>query len=272
MRLIRALLLVVIVFCLMPGLHSLAIARETWTEIGYVQILEGPEKIWLFVEVLRITDFSDEILADLMSTHPQKERLSQSVFTIDARGNTTEQVVSSKSGPTFHPNLSRIFRPSRGFYLYHFPAMNRPASLYQWRGDHFGRLAEDESDEVRKAIAPFERLEPQLRVIEGLDDLTAKTGWRCMTDDVFMFNKVAQPFVSDNHQIKIRVAFTTSRGSPPAGLKFLTKSLGLVEAERPTAVVAESLSKTKPWTKTLIKVETQIEKTKPWTKRRQKPT
>ncbi len=52
----------------------------------------------------------------------------------------------------------------------------------------------------------------------------------------------------------------------------LTKSLGPIEVERPSAVVAESLSKTKTWTKTLIKVDTQIEKTKPWTKRRHKPT
>ena len=126
--------------------------------------------------------------------------------------------------------------------------------------------AENESDEVRKAIAPFERLDPLGRVIEGLDGLTAKTGWRCMADDAVMFSKDAQPFVSDKLQIKIRVEFNTSRVSPLAELKFLTKSLGPVEVERPSAVIAESLSKTKTWSKTLIKVDTQIEKTKPWTR------
>ena len=63
------------------------LARETWSEIGHIQILEGPEKIWVFVEVVRITDYTDELFLHLMSKHPDEEIVSQTVFTLDRLGN-----------------------------------------------------------------------------------------------------------------------------------------------------------------------------------------
>ena len=244
MRRVRTLSLAALASVLMPAIVTPALASASWTEIAHIQVLEGPEKIWLFVEVVRITSFDGNVLAHLMSAHPRKELVSQTAFTIDLHGKTTEQVVSSKTGPTFHPIRGRIFRMSDGFYLYQFPSADRPASLYRWSGDHFERLAGDESDGVREAIAPFERLEPLACVIDGLDDLTAKDGWRCTADDAAAFSDDAQPFVSSRH--RVRISIETGKG--PA------------EACRTSAVVAESSSKAEPWRKTLIKVDTQSER------------
>ncbi len=122
----RTLLVGSIGFGLMPMIASPVLASETWNQVSYMQVLEGPEKIWVFVEVERITSFDEEIFAHFMSAHPRKEVVSRSVFAIDSRGKPTEQVVSSKTGPTFHSNLSRIFRLSDGFYLYGFPAQIIP--------------------------------------------------------------------------------------------------------------------------------------------------
>ena len=67
---------------LSPG----ALAREIWSEIEHFQVLEGPEGIWVFAEVVRITDYTDELVPHLMSsTHPDRKVTSRWVFTIDRR-------------------------------------------------------------------------------------------------------------------------------------------------------------------------------------------
>jgi hypothetical protein len=88
MRWPRVLLLgSVVLLCLGSPMSPGALAREAWSEIGHIQILEGPEKIWAFVEVVRITDYTDELFLHLMSKHPDRETVSQTVFTIDRLGN-----------------------------------------------------------------------------------------------------------------------------------------------------------------------------------------
>ena len=78
--------------------ESGALARETWSEIGHIQILEGPEKIWVFVEVVRITDYTGELFLHLMSKHPDRETVSQTVFTIDRLGNVTKTPIAKEHG------------------------------------------------------------------------------------------------------------------------------------------------------------------------------
>ena len=83
MRVPPVLLLGSVLLGLGSPMSSSAFARVTWSEIGSIQILEGPERIWVFVEVVRITDYTDEVLLHLMSKHPDREIVSQTVFTID---------------------------------------------------------------------------------------------------------------------------------------------------------------------------------------------
>ena len=130
MRVPPVLLLGSVLFGLGSPMSSSTFARVTWSEIGSIQMLEGPERIWVFVEVVRITDYTDEVLMHLMSKHPDREIVSQTVFTIDRLGNVTEKAITRGTGPTLHPNLCRIFRLADGFYLYQFASAGRtPFSL-----------------------------------------------------------------------------------------------------------------------------------------------
>jgi hypothetical protein len=122
MRWPRVLLLgSVVLLCPGSPMSPGALARETWSEIGHIQILEGPEKIWAFVEVVRITDYTDELFLHLMSKHPDRETVSQTVFTIDRLGNVTKTPIARNTGPGLDPDLKPIFRLSDGFYQ-QFPA------------------------------------------------------------------------------------------------------------------------------------------------------
>lgn len=269
MRVPEALIVGAILFCLSPPMSESAFARVTWSEIGSIQILEGPERIFVFVEVVRITDYTDEVLMHLMSKHPDEEIVSQTVFTVDRLGHVTEQVIAGNRGPTFHPNLGLIFRQTDSFYLYRFPSAGRPASLYRWRGDRFSLLDERESKQVKKNL-PDER-KPRLE--EELKAISERDGWRCFAENVVMLTKTAQPFESARHQINISVQLGDKLAEPSAkregrtggavsGLRLLRPSAGVAALSdlaklRPSAIVASSTLKDRLWSRTLIEVNTE---------------
>ncbi len=238
MRTPRAVFLCSVLFCLGSPMNRGALARETWSEIKHVQILEGPDQIWVFVEVVRITDYTDELFLHLMSKHPDEEIASRSVFTIDRPGNMTKKAVAEGTACRFDPDLNPIFRLSDGFYQYDAGSLERPASLYRWRGDRFSPLDERESREVKNRIGE----ESYPRVLEVLKANSEREGWRCVYHDALGFTETASPFVSDKHQVKISVQMSDkARG---------WRSLRL------SSVVASSIAKDKPWSRKLIEVDT----------------
>ena len=191
--------------------------RDMEPRCPHIQILEGPdEDPSRSSRSRRITSFDDEVIAHLMSTHPRSgaglpggfhDRLS---WQGDRAGRRHEgrAHVPSEPGP-------------------HLPVVRRVLSVrfsVRWIGPPpfisgvkitSSVSAANESHEVRTAIAPFSALEPQSRVIDGLDGLSAKTGWRCIAEDACMFHKDAQPFVSARHHIKIRVGMGKEPPVPP---------------------------------------------------------
>jgi hypothetical protein len=261
MRWPRVLLLgSVVLLCLGSPMSPGALARETWSEIGHIQILEGPEKIWAFVEVVRITDYTDELFLRLMSKHPDKESVSQSVFTIDRMGNLTKTAIAKSTGPDLDPDLKPIFRLSDGFYQYNAGAMGRPASVYRWRGDRFSGLDERESKEVKQKLRRVEQADLLNDGLLELEAISEREGWRNLhlhalgaawdregrrnlpRGNAHGFAESPDSFVSDKHHIEIRVRASDK----PLGLR----------ARRPSSVVASSLSKSNPWSKTLVEVDT----------------
>jgi hypothetical protein len=235
-------------------------ARETWSEIGHIQILEGPERIWVFVEVVRMTDYTDELFLHLMSKHPDKEIVSRTVFTVDRLGNVTRTAIAKGAGPNLDPDLHPIFRLSDGLYQYDAGSMGRPASVYRWRGDRFSPLDERESKEVKQKLRRVEQTGRLTDVLLELEAITEREGWRNLylrPVDAFLRREGWQdlprgdahrpteppdPFVSDKHQIKISVRESYEL----SGWKKLRRS----------SVVASSLSKAKPWSKAIVEVDT----------------
>jgi hypothetical protein len=261
MRWSRVMLLGLIVLLYLGSPMSCgALARETWSEIGHIQILEGPEKIWVFIEVVRITDYTDELFLHLMSKHPDTEIVSQSVFTLDRLGNVTQTPIAKGTGPNLDPDLHPIFRLADGFYQYDGGSMGRPASVYRWRGDRFSPLDERESKEAKQRIRRVEPADRLTDVLLELEAITEREGWRNLylhavdafsrregrqdlrRGDAHRPTEPADPFVSDKHQIKISVR--ESDALP--GWRKLRRS----------SVLASSLSKSKPWSQTLVKVDT----------------
>ena len=254
MRRSRALLLGAVVSWLSLGFHGNALARQVWTQIAYLQILEGPDEVWVFIEVQRVTDYRDELFAKLMSAQRLTETASQSVFRIDTRGKATETVITPKPELSFHPSRSQIFRMADGFYLYDQLAMNHPASLLKWRGDHFSPLSEGESKEANKLIVA----QRYPGVLKELDTISARNGWRNLSGRAFGLSDSAHPFESSKHQIRVSVKLGDMRDRP-------------IDASfRPSAVVAESILKDEPWTKTLIKVDTSSKWVRPKSRSRRR--
>jgi hypothetical protein len=153
-------------------------ARETWSEIGHIQILEGPERIWVFVEVVRITDYTDELFLHLMSKHPDEEIVSRTVFTVDRLGNVTRTAIAKGAGPNLDPDLHPIFRLSDGLYQYDAGSMGRPASVYRWRGDRFSPLDERESKEVKQKLRRVEQADRLTDELLELEAIMERDGWR----------------------------------------------------------------------------------------------
>ena len=257
MRVPRAMLVGFILLCLGSPMTRSALARETWSEIQHIQILEGPETIWVFVEVVRITDYTDELFLHLMSKHRDVEIVSRSVFTIDRLGNVAERAVAENTACGFDPVLDPIFRLSDGLYQYHAPSLGRPASFYRWRGDRFSPLDERESKDIKKHLG----VQTFPRVLDELRAISERQGWRCIyREDAHGFTESADPFVSDKHLIKIRVG-TSHKESGWRSLRL-------------SSVVASSISKPKPWTRILIEVNTKSERVRgksEWRRRAAKP-
>jgi hypothetical protein len=241
-------------------MSSSAFARVTWSEIGSIQILEGPERIWVFVEVVRITDYDDELFLHLMSKHPDKEIVSRTVITVDRLGNVTRTAIAKGAGPNLDPDLHPIFRLSDGLYQYDAGSMGRPASVYRWRGDRFSPLDERESKEVKQKLRRVEQDDGLTDVLLELEAITEREGWRNLylhavdaslrgegqqdlpRGDALRPTEPPDPCVSDKHQIKISVR----ERDELSGWRKL----------RPSSVVASSLSTTKPWSKTIVEVDT----------------
>ncbi len=213
-----------------------AFARITWTEIAYIQVLEGPGEVWVFAGVDRVTDYSDEPFARLMSARPRRTVARLLVFTVDARGKVTSREIPAATGLSFHPNLSLIYRDSDGFGLYSRASMGRPMALYRWRGDGFVPLPEGEARGDAEAVAT----RASAKIGGFLDDLTEKSGWRRWSGRAFML-EAEGGFRSEAHKLRV----STRQEHTPG---------------RTSAILVESTSEVGPWSLELLGVETRGER------------
>ena len=130
-------------------------------------------------------------------------------------------------------------------------------------------MDDHDSDEVRKKLLRAEQSDRQAGVINELDAMSGREGWRCVAEHPLVFNEDAAPFASVKHGIKISVRLgdqqaqagvnrpgrTAGSNSPLAWLR-----PSAVAALRPSAIIATSDSQTKPWSRTLILVDTKSER------------
>ena len=189
---------------------------------------------------------------------------------IDRQGEVTRTAIAKGTSPGLDPDLKPIFRLSDGFYQYDVGSAGRPDCVYRWRGDRFSPLDERESKRVKQKLGGMEQADLPHKLVE-LDAITEREGWRNLHlhmlhafferegrqhppgGDGPMLAESSEPFVSDRHQMVIKI-----RGNAELPDR---RSL------RPSSVVASSLSKTKPWSRTLIEADTKGERARgksPW--------
>ena len=138
-------------------------------------------------------------------------------------------------------------------------------------------MDERDSDEIRKKLLRAEQADRLAEVIAELDAISAREGWRCVAEEAFAFNEDAAPFISTKHGIKISVRLGDQPAQPGASrpgrtagsdsaLALLRPSavaellLSVLARLRPSGIIATSDSQTKPWSRTLIEVNTKGKK------------
>ncbi len=213
-----------------------------WNELSGVQILEGPDAVFAFVEVEKVIDHTS-LLSKLESRHPSTRIVSQSLIMIDGKGNKVEIPIvlsGDEEGPSINPNLSRIFVFKGDIFLLRFLSDPDPPTIYKLQKDRFVRVREGDAGEMTKTICS-NRNTRLLKDREAvLDDLTKGSRWR------YIGSEDRSEYVCSRHKLVIKLVVDDRKNTLP----------------RVRYVVSESLSAEKPWTKTLIEIDVRVRKVK----------
>lgn len=106
---------------------------EIWQTVGPIQVLGGPDTVWVFAE-----EKTQLAGPGLFAAPPTTVDCRQVVVIFDANG-IKERSPIPEGGPTFHPNVSRIVRESNNFFLI-------GSGLYQWQKKQFELIPEPDAE------------------------------------------------------------------------------------------------------------------------------
>lgn len=150
---------------------------EIWERVGPVQVLGGPDEVWVFAE-------KDVMITNpgfLASPNVVNIGHYQTVVVFDATGE--KQRFSISKGPSFEPNFGPIFRQEDGFYLIHGQSMGQYRSMFRWSEDHFDLMPIEESEQwLRKVGLDSTRL-PEFD--SKIDQITLENGWKHLSGEEF---------------------------------------------------------------------------------------
>lgn len=150
---------------------------EIWEQVGPVQVLGGPDEVWVFAE-------KDVMIANpsyLASPTYVNIGHYQTVVVFDAKGEKKSFVISN--GPSFHPNFGPIFRRADGFYLVHGESMGQYRSVFRWSKDHFELLPIEESENWLKQNNLDATRLPEFD--PAIDQITVRNGWKHLLGEAF---------------------------------------------------------------------------------------
>jgi hypothetical protein len=235
---------VVLSFLLVDALGSLrslhAGLDQERKEITDVQILETPDTVFVFVQVDNVVEYND-LFSALASRHPTRQIASQSLITIDGNGNRTETPIvfsEDEAGPSLHTNFDRVFAFKGSVFLMQVYTPSGRPILHKWQKDRFIRVPDEDAGDLEKIISAIQKIKSLVNPNVILDELTKDSGWRFIESSDFL------NYICNKHDLIIKLKPDDRRFSIP-----FIKS-----------VVAESLSTTKPWTKTLIEIDVRKKK------------
>jgi hypothetical protein len=151
-------------------------AYEMWYAIGPVQVLGGPDEVWVFAEksvMIRVPGWFVEAPIRTNGHH-------QEVVVFDAKGEK-DRCIIPELGPTFHTNIGRIFRQADGFYLIQGEFMGYHRSMFRWSKNHFELMPLEESEDWLKKVGLDAKKVPEFD--PAIDKISAANGWKHLYED-----------------------------------------------------------------------------------------
>lgn len=137
-----------------------------------VQVIAGPEELWLFLEVDRLVCRPGAFVDPPIVSVGHR----QIVVIVSADGAAKRIVVGHANGVSFHENLGRVFRHRDGIYLYQGRSMNTRESVFVWTIDRFQLMSIADGDDLLRQNGLAD-LHPA-RVHAAFDGLTLGSGWQ----------------------------------------------------------------------------------------------
>jgi hypothetical protein len=219
--------LVVVVVC---GL-GVGLPNTYWHRLGYVQVLEGPDRVVLFVEVNRAMRWPG-----LIARHSHNFAAAFLRIDVFPDGRIERTTLSSdlEDRLTFNTNLYVVVHLADGFYLLKDAA--RP--VYRLGPDRVDRLSSEEA--VRATGNEVLHARTALFDLSRLDAISARRGWRRLNHEPGNGPYLLRSDSIDSTRHGVRLRHTG----------------GWLNPDAPESIIAESFSSTQRWTRTLIEVDT----------------
>ena len=186
---------------------------ETWQSIGPVQVLGGPDEVWVFAE----RSITVRLPGRLVEAPVRTAGHDQEVVVFDGAGEKLRIKIPG-TGPTFHPNLGRILRRADDFYLVHEESLNYYASVFRWSKDHFDLLPLPESEKWLKETGLAEARSEEVH--DRFDRITKESGWKHLYHSQSLYN--TEPFTWGLLQLK----FDFEEGPPLTLYRILSVEQG----------------------------------------------
>ena len=208
------------------GVLGLGLPYVYWYTMRDVQIFDGPEELVLFVDVYKAMRYPG-----LAQTNPLDKSARLIKITVTPQGAVELSPLQYHGGYiTFNANLFTVLRFSDDFYLVENP-LSTGRRLLRFNGDVIEPAARPDHDEILRSFGTAD-----LSDRTKLDKINEENGWRRLNDD-----NGKGPYLVHGDSIiskrnRVRLRLETREGSE--------------------SLIAESLSETNPWTKTLITIDT----------------
>ena len=191
-----------------------------YSQIGWIQILEREEGIWLFYEI--------ETISRWPVGDPVSEVTGQGLVIIDQNGVRSHERANG-SLATLHPNLALIVATKNEFFRCGFTPPKTLGTIYRWGDSGFEKVSFDQM----VALLDEENLTWGSDIVTEANRITEESGWQAFDRWHARFDAFRQnEHRSASKQIRI----------------------GIEQRQRTHALVAESLNRSDWWSESLLEV------------------
>lgn len=206
---------------------GLGLPYTYWLHMSDLQVFEGTEGVTLFIEVERTMRYPG-----FLQEAPIRTPVSLYRIDVSGDGMIKRQPLKFSGRRTFNTNISPILRLQNAFYLVEGPSMGRPyCQLHVLKAERIESLTLEESDTILRSVG----LRCGSDDFKEFDEVTQRNGWRRLNRESYGIGLgYMEPIVSKRHGVRLR----------------------FVEDGQLQEIVAESLSGTGRWAKSLVSVST----------------